>query len=142
LKRRSTFHFLATGILTSAALAMINLFWIGWFSPGSITGLDQALVGLGLFWLISFPFVIAGGLIVGLPLHALLRRARWRSRLQYLLVGLLAGLGSAVALGSLFLMSMAAALPLALYGAAAGGFAALIWWTLATDALRGGKHHA
>jgi hypothetical protein len=39
-------------------------------------------------------------------------------------------------------MSTISALPFALYGAAAGGMAALIWWILVIDAPSGGKHHA
>ncbi|HEX8513701.1 MAG TPA: hypothetical protein VF688_11420 [Allosphingosinicella sp.] len=142
MKRSGAFHFLATGILTSAGLAVVNLIWIGLFSPGPPMGLTHVLAGLALFWAFSFPFVIAGGVIVGLPLHAWLRRAGRRSPLQYLLTGLLAGAATAAILGSLFLMSTISALPFALYGAAAGGMAALIWWNLAIDAPSGGKHHA
>jgi hypothetical protein len=133
LNWRSIFHFLSTAILTSVALSLSNLVWIGLADPESLRGPVHVLVGLGLFWAVTFPFVVAGGLVVGLPLHAALRRAGLQRPLHYMLVGLPAGAAAAVILGSLFMMSIAAMVPFALYGAVAGGSAGLIWRGLSSD---------
>jgi hypothetical protein len=137
LRLRGVAYFLVTAVLASALLSLANFLWLDVKEPASLRDATYMLTILGIYWAISFPFILVGGLAFGIPVHFFLRKAgrcRWH---EYLFAGFIVGMISAVVLGSLILVTTLAAIPLAIYGAIAGGSTAVIWWWLANGSKPG-----
>ena len=114
---------LNTALLTALVGAIENWFFERFFAPNLYaTGPPIARGVFALVW--SFPFILVGLVVLGLPIAYSLARMRAESGLAYVLAGALAGtLWGAVAIGLVTTYGIGVS---AFYG----GVCALLWWWL------------
>lgn len=123
----------ALGFLLVAGIVSVFLAYAGAIASSFDDGFRDFDLLKGLFApLLLVPiyavFVMAGGLIVGLPALLVMRETNLASRRAVLVpAGLVLGAGASVALLATWLGI--AVIPIALsFGAASGGLSALLWW--------------
>jgi hypothetical protein len=113
---------LTAALLTALVGGIENWFYERFFAPELYSAGPPAARAIGLVaW--SFPFVLVGLIVVGLPSAYLLRRVGMESALSYAAVGAVTGAVWGVILGSQTTYGYAVS---AFYGCSC----ALFWWIL------------